>query len=475
MKDDLQASALQARRRTSLIPQRTTSIKSYDVSRPQPGQAASRSERYVSTNIKETGLQRSQSTKHFVDLKQRQMPSHHRLNSLSCLGSETPRNGPAKRSPGATPFAGKRQFALPTSSQQIASHPVCVLSHTKVNSADAPKSVEAEYEVANEATGKVQDVDMRRRTLISNGNHLKPTRVLQRLEAVNATNVILSADTRVRAPSAKPDRPAFSALQRDFGTQQAPKGFPCLPHSPSDGTMNRVSSEALTPNVELLQLHMLHRSSFATKLQWESSAEEHYRTRFDKLASEHENMIGREMNLQEQTNASAIIAWGSGTDNVPVGIKIRKLSRILNDVVEVSDPSGQYTCLLHSFEHWYTHASRIRQLRATRDSSHPHIERNLEGIGDGWKAEADTLRSKLLAYQEELVFLGEAHSKSDLIRCLDAVLGGLTNMLEELDVIQAIETQILHEEENWLKDSLGRIAADLSGSMSVPFNTEPRR
>ncbi|MCJ1378211.1 hypothetical protein MMC17_001307 [Xylographa soralifera] len=404
------------------------------------------------------------------------MPSHHRLNSLSCLSSEHPRNGPpTTRSAGPTSFSGKRQFALPSSSQQIASNPVHALSHTKVKSAEVRRSVEAEYnnEMANEATKKPRDADTRRQTLTSNGN-LKPPRAIQRLEAVNATENVLSADIRLFAPSAKPERPAFSALQQEFGTREAPREFHSRLHHNHNGvTIDRLSPEALASNLELLQLHMLHRSSFATKVQWESSAEKYYRSRFRELVSDHESMTDRERILQEQVNASAIIAWGSGTDNVSIGTKIQKLSRILNDVVEISDPSGQYTCLLNSFEHWYSNASRIRQLRGRRGSIHSHVEKTLEGIGDGWKAEAENLRSKLLAYQEELIFLGEAHPKSDLIRCLDAVLGVLTNMLEELDVIQAIETQLLREEKNWLRDSLGQIAADLNSGMSV--NSESRR
>ncbi|MCJ1283714.1 hypothetical protein MMC26_003045 [Xylographa opegraphella] len=345
------------------------------------------------------------------------------------------------------------------------------------NSVDIARSVGAGHnELANEVIEKPQDVDARRRTLISNGNRREFTQAIQRLEAVSAAEEVLPADSRPHAPSVKLDKPAFSALQQDFRTKQAPRNLHArLPPSPTSVTSDRLSPEELALNVELLQLHMLHRSSFATQVQWESSAKKYYSNRFEALAADHENMTGREMNLQEQINASAIIAWGSGSDNVSVGSKIRKLSRILNDVVDLSDPSGQYTCLLNSFEHWYNNAFKIRQLRARRDSIHFHTERTLEGIGDGWKAEADTLRSKLLAYQEELILLGEAHPKSDLTRCLDAVLGALTNMLEELDVIRAIETQFLSAEENWLRDSLGRIAADLSSGIFSPSKPGQRR
>ncbi|MCJ1389278.1 hypothetical protein MMC18_002134 [Xylographa bjoerkii] len=478
-KDGLQAPTQQARRRASLIPQRTTSIKSHDVSRPQPRRTAPRSERNVAANIKAAGLQRSQSTKRFEDLKQHEMPGHHRLSSLSCLASEKSRNGPATRS-GSPSFSGKRQSALPSSAstRQIALVPIYVLAHAKTKSADGRTSIEAEYinEEPKEAAEKSQDVDNKRRLLTSDGNP-KLTHSIRRLEAINATTNVPSADRRLLAVSTQPERPAFSTLQQDFGPKQTPSESRSLipPHSPDCGTTNRLSPEALASNLELLQLHMLNRSSSATRLQWESSAEKHYRVRFDGLASDHDNMTGREMILQEQVNASAIIAWGSGTENLPIGSKIQKLSRILTDVVDVSHPSGQYTCLLDSFEHWYSNSIGIRQLRGGRVSIHPRVERTLEGIGDGWKAEADNLKSKLLVSQEELVFLGEAHPRSDLTRCLDALLGMLTTMLEEIDVIQAIETRFLHEEENWLKDSLGHIAADLSNGMSLPVKTERHR
>ncbi|MCJ1402478.1 hypothetical protein MMC11_005698 [Xylographa trunciseda] len=477
-KIDLQTPAQQAYRRASLIPQRTTSIKSHDVSRPQPRQPACRSDRNVSTTTV-AGLQRSQSTKHFADLKQPEVLGHHRLSSLSCLTPGHPRNGLATRSSALTSVSRKQQFALPlsASTQPIASCPIYARSQKNFHGAAGPTSVEAgsNNEDGKESAERTQGEDTRRQPLTPNG-HPKSTLTTKRLEAVNATADVPSADIRLVTPSAKSRRHAFSALQQEFGPRQVPTELRSrVPHSPDGGTTNQVSPEAVASILELLQLHMLHRSSIATNRQWESSAEKYYKSRFDGLASDHKSMTCREIILQEQINASAIIAWASGTEDRSIGNKIQKLSQILIDVVDVSGPSGQHTCLLNSFEHWYSNAVRIRQLRGRRGSIHPRIERTLEGIGDGWKAEADHLKSKLLVHQEELVFLGEAHPRSDLIRYLDALLGMLTNMLEELDVIQAIETQFLREEKDWLKDSLGCIAADISSGMSVPVNTGRHR
>ena len=340
-------------------------------------------------------------------------------------------------------------------------------------------SAKAEHgeEEPREAHKKSQTTDARKQSLASNGKS-RLMRSTKRLEGTNSEVNMFSADMRIMAIPSKSEKPAFSALQHEFGAKEAPKE----PHSqshlhdiPDDGVIKWSSPEVIASNIELLQLHMLHRSSSATKAQWESSGEKHYRSRFQGLASDHKNMTIRESSFQEQVNASAIIAWGNGKDGLTIGSKIRKLSYILTEVVDASNPDGQYTCLLQSFEHWYSNASMIRQLRERTGSVYSHVEKSLEGIGDGWKAEADILKSKLLSSQTELVLLGEAYPQSDLTRCLDALLGMVTNMLEEIEAVQAIESQMLHDEEDWLKDALRRIAADLSSSISVPVNTEWHR
>ena len=219
--------------------------------------------------------------------------------------------------------------------------------------------------------------------------------------------------------------------------------------------------------LELLQLHMLHRDGAVVQAQWQSSAEQDYRARFHDLARAHHQMTAKERRFQEQVNATAFVAWGSDADGTTIEHKTQILSHTLRETCDLSAPEGSYTRLLRSFEHWYTYARNTRQQRDGSPGSQTVVAAFVESIGDGWKAEAALLRAQLSTFRDDVEGLGDAMPLSDLARCLVALWTQITNMLEELDVIGAIEGDMIHQEAVWMQDAVARLAVDVRHGMGA--------
>ena len=276
---------------------------------------------------------------------------------------------------------------------------------------------------------------------------------------------VRSAETPPTPASSEPEKPIFSTLQQHFTPRRAPK----VP-TPSFSTKlqveqrvaDRQSREYLDLKLELLQLHMLHRNSSATQQEWQHSAENRFRVRFVDLALAHKSLTAREGEFQEQINALAFIAWGSATDGLTIEHKVLLLSSILSEVWDLSEPNGKYSCLLESFEHWHTRARRVLQLQRQPHGSHTGLVSSMEGIGDGWKADVALLQSRIYMFHEQIKALGEVQHQSDLARCLSGISSMLSNMREELDLVQRIEGQVVLQGQTWIEKSIDRLAADVT-------------
>lgn len=283
---------------------------------------------------------------------------------------------------------------------------------------------------------------------------------------------VRSAEAVPTVANTEPQKPTFSTLQQHFTPRRAPKD-PTPSYSSKlqveQYAAERLSREYDELKLELLQLHMLHRNSSTIQQEWQRSSEDRFRGRFLDLTLAHNSLTAREAEFQEQVNASAFIAWGSGTDGLTIEHKVLVLSSILCEVWDLSEPNGQYSCLLESVEHWHTRACRILQLQTQPNANERGLVSSMEGIGDGWKAEVAILQSKIRRCHEQIRALGEVQPHSDLARCLGALSLMLSNMMEELDLVQRIEDQMVFHAQSWIKKSVNRLAADVTCDLGGRF------
>ena len=225
-----------------------------------------------------------------------------------------------------------------------------------------------------------------------------------------------------------------------------------------------MSARAASTDVELLQLHCLHRDSLATSKAWRQDARNVYQQRFGTLSQEESEVKRRERGLQTQKNATALIRWSKGNGTDKANGDVKALSKLLYEVQHDLRPEGNYTRIIQGFDDWYARSTGIQRTRSTSPSHSSFVE----DIGDGWKAEAATLTTRATNALNQLRIMGDVVLEdSDLKRVLDLLSELLFTRLHELEVIQAIECQIDRQETAWMRKQLDRIDADVSNEINI--------
>lgn len=261
--------------------------------------------------------------------------------------------------------------------------------------------------------------------------------------------------------STKSQKPAFSAMQQRFSPKKRPISRPSS--SPLEAAQDQAAASAVQPlQIELSQLHLLHRSAHLTQLQWERSARRSFNDRLDALRDRHQEL--REIANQQQAlfNQLALVEWCDGRPGAHLVERLRSLSRNITNLCDLIDLDGKYTRILNLFESWFAQALVIRNQRDPKLGQEGAPLNFIESIGDGWKAEAMVLERELIYCLRELKSIGAVRSSSSLGR-LQSLYSKLTvNLIEELDTMQWIEDDITLQEGNWVENAIQRLASDVT-------------
>ncbi|KAL9632234.1 MAG: hypothetical protein Q9164_005443, partial [Protoblastenia rupestris] len=188
--------------------------------------------------------------------------------------------------------------------------------------------------------------------------------------------------TNPRANSVQLPKPAFSTLQQHYTPRKGPLKLPPIPTKRAPQDPDSVTPLINLPflQAELIQLHLLHRSAHKTQFQWESSARDHFRVRFDDLCTRHIEL--KEIAHEQQTllNQLALVEWCQGIPSRQVADKIQTMSRNILDLQELLASEGKYTRVLDVFKTWFEQATRIQSSRMYKRGKDITF---VESIGDG--------------------------------------------------------------------------------------------
>ena len=260
-------------------------------------------------------------------------------------------------------------------------------------------------------------------------------------------------------------RPAFSTSQHHFAPQMPRVPLPPANEKshPQQLSVYNMSSEFTDLRNEMLQLHLIHDASFKVQAQWQKSAEKRYRLLYEDLSCDHARVRDQESKFQKEVNTAALAAWCVGMGTAKAARAIQTLSDVVAEISDWSGEDGKYTQTIEIFDYWHAQACRVLQKRDADVTTEAQVL-ILEGIGDGWKADVIKLRRKATTSLDRLRILeiAKEHSEdSDLVRLAKALTTTFSNMVQELDTLQAIENQMVSLEQSWINSSLSRIATDM--------------
>ena len=270
-----------------------------------------------------------------------------------------------------------------------------------------------------------------------------------------------------RQSSMKHVRPAFSAMQQHFSPKKNIQLNSSTLSSQPTSAATSPSADIFHLQMELAQLHLLHRSMLSVQMQWEKSAKGSFEHRFSALYERHIEL--KEIAHQQQTliNQLSLVHWSQGRSGAQIADKVQLLSHSVSDVCNLLDLEGKYTHILEVFESWFTQALRVRNQRDSNGRENGRDLDFVDGIGDGWKAEAMVLERELTYAARDLDSFGEASNTSNLCRILSTYKKLVVGLLEELDLIQWIENEIMSQESAWIESTIHKLASSVSKSIGT--------
>ncbi len=274
----------------------------------------------------------------------------------------------------------------------------------------------------------------------------------------------------LRQSSMNNQKPAFSAMQQHFTPKEA-KSRPTSPSTQALGKEEIPSADIFHVQMELAQLHLLHRSAATVQKQWGRSAKDSFQQRFSALHEQHADLKDIAHQQQILINQLGLVNWSQGKTGTQIAEKIQLLSRNISDVGNLLDAEGKYTRILQIFESWFT---QVLDVRGKREVKAANTGKDLgfnEGIGDGWKAEAMVLERELTYCLRDLKGFGTIHDASSLGRILSLYSKLVVSMLEELDIIQWIENEIMIQETCWVERTIHNLASNVSDDIGSIAST----
>lgn len=286
--------------------------------------------------------------------------------------------------------------------------------------------------------------------------------VSHQVERTAIPSILSSSLGLKRQSSTRSQRPAFTAMQQSFTPKKATNARPLSPSAQLAREDMLASAECFDLQMELAQLHLLHRSAHAVQCQWENSAEKCFQERFKALSERHSEL--REIADQQQAlvNQLALVQWSQDRSGSQIADKVALLSRTIAEVCSLIDLDGKYTHILGVFQSWFAQALQTREQRKMCSTKGPATMDIIEGIGDGWKAESTVLERELAYYLRELKAFGSVQPSSSLAGTLSLYSKMVLNLGEELDAIQWIENEITTQESLWVESTIQRLASDVN-------------
>ncbi|PYI00981.1 hypothetical protein BO78DRAFT_423998 [Aspergillus sclerotiicarbonarius CBS 121057] len=288
------------------------------------------------------------------------------------------------------------------------------------------------------------------------------------------------------SPTATPrSRAQFTTYQQSFSPKKAAKPATTAPladpHAVDTDSSLIPSSwpEVAALQTELLQLSLVHLSSSRQHVEWETGAEAQLRSEYDSVASDYRAALSEEKGHQTQLNGQALHHWlgNSRERNGQQGFaeQIRVLSQVAEEVYNLSDSlGGRYTVAIQEFEAWFQKVEDIRNNRLHQGRGLDQVV-FIDPLNQAWRDEASTLAMKLelcLRQLQSLDILGYGEAGplggSALFRTATSLEEMTNMMIEELNTIRKIESDVVKSERVWVSQLARQLTAVSAHDQVLP-------
>ncbi|KAI2064953.1 hypothetical protein LOZ02_005927, partial [Ophidiomyces ophidiicola] len=285
-------------------------------------------------------------------------------------------------------------------------------------------------------------------------------------------------------------KPSFNMYQQHYSPKKsAPKAAVGSVSTVAAGDSNVM--QALPPHipplqVELLQLLLLHAEGLQAKRKWEASMDAKCRELHSSVVKTYQSVLATERAVQRDRNVAALEQFAADVQacngRYDFATQIQMLSRVIQEVSDLTQSrDGRYNVVIQEFEEWSAHVKEVKQNRTQRNGGLQFID----PLRDGWRNDVAALSAKLELCSRELDCVeirtattttqGDDRSGYHASALARAVTGHrelIRSMIDELDVIAKIESEVTMMERSWVTRTVDSLRIDIApgqdGDMRIP-------
>jgi hypothetical protein len=282
-----------------------------------------------------------------------------------------------------------------------------------------------------------------------------------------SSSVVLPGEPARSFPDAKNrftsmSKPQFSTYQQHFSPRKPTlqvepvKAPPITCHVDTDFTQATVLQD------ELLQLEWMYRSADKTLQEWIESGERKINEQHKKFIQEVCNIKKIEQNQQTRINGAALRDWlAMNTRNLSPQ-KVESLSQCVQALTDLAQPYERLSDVIAQFEAWYE--ATIDTLGNRSGDSQSENARFLQPLGQDWAETIAALVREFESCLRNLRQLGSGDGSSGLGLVLDSHTRFATGILDELNVMQVIQSKVLEQEDDWLACEISQLSVGKDNS-----------
>ena len=273
-----------------------------------------------------------------------------------------------------------------------------------------------------------------------------------------------SVSRSISNSTAKDKKPPFSTLQQHFTPKKA-TGAILRPNAASPTktpSQNTITAETAKLQLELLQLHLLHRHSDQVRAEWSQSAKEKIGKKFEDLAQRHRDLRQREAANQTRLNLQALQDWADAS-SIGFGLDERSqlLSRVLQELMTLVETGGKFSRVSQDFDRWIHLVDAVWKKRESTA-----VDRTamvfIESLGEEWKHDVASLLRKSSNFLSDFMDIGEAKTGSDLAFLISNGQAIAQGMSEELSIMRSLHSRNLAREKAWVSRKIEELPLEIA-------------
>jgi hypothetical protein len=282
-------------------------------------------------------------------------------------------------------------------------------------------------------------------------------------QSTQSSSVVLPGETARSLTGAKHrlnsiSKPQFSTYQQHFSPRKQSLQAEPIIAPPNACRVNTDFTQATALQDELLQLEWIYLSAHKTLQECLSTGERNINEQHKKYFQEECNVKKIEQNQQSRINGVALQDWLAMDTNKLSSQKVESLSQCVQTLTDLVQPYERLSNVIAQFEAWYENT--LDTLGNRSGDSHSEAARFIRPLGQPWAETRATLVREFESCLRNLDMRGSGDGSSGLGLVLDGHARLTKGILDELNVMQLIQSMVLQQEDDWIACEISQLTVE---------------